>query len=172
VVDRNCLRQQCDQEWTAQLRVQNLVKQREAKIQQLQTRNQETAAESNAYQDRINTLQNKLIYKHANTKTLRTAAATAGTVSGQQLHVQPASILDSSRDKLWSFVSHLHMKLTGNASHFPNPQPQLWYSCWRLAYFPARAMVEMGPKCLWFNFTEGWRIMIFQALSQTESTTF
>jgi chromosome segregation ATPase len=113
--------------------VQTHITQRDAKIQQLQTRVRETTAESNAYQDRITTLQNKLNHKHTNTEVLQTVAIVAGEASGQQPHVQPASIsdpekFDSSRDKLRSFVSHLCMKLTGNASCFPNPQHQLQYT--------------------------------------------
>jgi hypothetical protein len=62
-------------------------------------------------------------------KVLRAAAA-AGAAPEQQPHIQPASIpdlekFDGSSDKLWSFVSHLYMKLSGDASHFPNSQHQL-----------------------------------------------
>jgi hypothetical protein len=99
-------------------------------MQQLQTRNQETTTESNTNQDRFTTLQNELNYESANTEALWSAAATAATGLRQQPDVQPASIPDperfnGSRDKLPSFVSHLCMKLAGNASHSPNPQHQL-----------------------------------------------
>jgi hypothetical protein len=46
------------------------VTQGDAAIQQLQARYQETTADSNAYQDRVTTLQNKLNYEHTNTKVL------------------------------------------------------------------------------------------------------
>jgi chromosome segregation ATPase len=50
----------------------------QGQIQQLQTRNQETTAEPNAYQDRITTLQNELNHKHTNAEALRTATGTGG----------------------------------------------------------------------------------------------
>jgi hypothetical protein len=56
VVDCDRLRQQRNQEQMAGQIAQTHVIQRDAQIQQLQTRNQETTAESNAYQDRITTL--------------------------------------------------------------------------------------------------------------------
>jgi hypothetical protein len=108
------------------------VTQCEAEIQQLQTRNQATTTESNAYQDRITTLQNELNYKHANAEALQ-AVAVAGVAFRQQLYIQPASIpdpekFDNSRNKLQSIVSYLYMKLAGDASHFPNPQYQFQYT--------------------------------------------
>jgi hypothetical protein len=89
--------------------------------------------EFNAYQDSITTLQNELGHECANAEVLQTVAAAVGAALKQQPHFQPASIPDpkkfnGSRDKLRSFVSHLCMKLAGNASHFPNPQYQLQYS--------------------------------------------
>jgi hypothetical protein len=73
VVNCDYLRQQHNQECTAQQIAQNLVTEYEAKIQQLQTKNQDTTVESNAYQDRITTLQNKLKNECDNTKALHTA---------------------------------------------------------------------------------------------------
>jgi hypothetical protein len=86
-------------------------------------------AEFNAYQDRITTFQNELNHKCANAEVLWAAAVAASTAPRQQQHVQPASIQDpeksdSSREKLQSFVSHLYIKLAGDASCFPNPQHQ------------------------------------------------
>jgi hypothetical protein len=105
VVDCDHLRQQHVQEGILQQIVQNLVSQCEAEIQLLQTWNQETTAESNAYQDRITTLQNELNRERANTGVLQAAAVAAGITSEQQPHVQPASIpnlekCDSGRKKL------------------------------------------------------------------------
>jgi hypothetical protein len=59
--------------------------------------------------------------------------AAAGAVPRQQLHVQPVSIpepkkFNGSRDKLRSFISHIHMKLAGDTSRFPNPQHQFRYT--------------------------------------------
>jgi hypothetical protein len=106
---------------------QTHVTQHDAEIQQLKTRNQETTTEANVYQDRITTLQNELNLEHANAEALGAPAAAVGAAPEQQPHVQPASIqdpqrFDGSRNKLQSFVSHLRMKLAGDASRFPNPQ--------------------------------------------------
>jgi hypothetical protein len=130
VVDHNDLKQQCDHEWTAQQIAQNLLTQHEGEIQQLQTRNQKTPVESNAYQDRITTLEDELNYGCANAEAVHTAAAAVSAAPGKQPFVQPASIPDprgfnGSRDKFPSFVSHLCMKLAGNASRFPNLEHQL-----------------------------------------------
>jgi hypothetical protein len=96
-------------------------------MKELKSRYQETTTESNTYQDRITTLQNELNYECANAEALQTTAGVAGAAFGQQPHVQPVSIPDhekfnSYKDKLQSFVSHLHMKLAGDASCFPNLQ--------------------------------------------------
>jgi hypothetical protein len=122
------------------------VTQYEVEIQQLQTRNQETTTEFNAYQDRITTLQNELNHKCANAEVLQAAVAAAGAAPRKQPHVQPASIpdqekFDGSRDKLQLFVSHLCMKLADNASLFPNLQHQLQYT-FRLLVGQAFAQVE------------------------------
>jgi methanogenic corrinoid protein MtbC1 len=78
VVDHDHLRQQHDQEWTAQQIAENLVTQRETEIQHLQTRNQETTAESNTYQDGITAVQNEVGHECANVEALWTIAAAAG----------------------------------------------------------------------------------------------
>jgi hypothetical protein len=133
VVDCDHLRQQRNQEQTAWQVAQNLVRQCVAEIQQLQTRNQETTAESNAYQDRITILQNELNHECANVEALWTVAAAAGTAPRQQPNVQPASIpypekFDGCRNTLRLFVFHLRIKFAGTASRFPNPQHQLQYT--------------------------------------------
>jgi hypothetical protein len=43
-------------------------------------------------------------------------------------HLSQTVRFDGSQDKLRSFVSHLHMKLAGDASCFSNPQHQLQYT--------------------------------------------
>jgi hypothetical protein len=53
------------------------VLQHDTEIQQLQTSNQETTAESNAYSDRITTLQNELNHDCANGTALQAAATVA-----------------------------------------------------------------------------------------------
>jgi hypothetical protein len=85
-VDCNYFRQQCDYEQSVGQIAQNLVTQGEADILQLQTKNQETTAESNANQDRITTLQNELNHEHANAKGLE-AAVVAHAAFGQQPYV-------------------------------------------------------------------------------------
>jgi hypothetical protein len=70
VVDGDYLRQQCDQEQTAQQMVQNLVRQCEADSLELQPRNQETTAESNYYQDRITMVQKELGHECTNAEAL------------------------------------------------------------------------------------------------------
>jgi hypothetical protein len=124
VVDCNHLRLHHDQAWSTWQIAQNLVIQCETEIQQLQSRNQDITAESNAYQDRITTVQNEFNHECANAKVQQTAAA-GRIAAGQQQLVQLASISDSERfdgswHKLWSFVAYLYMKLTANASYFPN----------------------------------------------------
>jgi hypothetical protein len=69
-VNDDHLRQQYNQERIARQIVHTYVTQCNAKIQQLQTRNQETIAESNVYQERITTLQDELNYERVNVETL------------------------------------------------------------------------------------------------------
>jgi hypothetical protein len=83
IVDYDHCRKQRDQEGTAWQITQNLVTQCKGNIQ-LQTRNQETIAESNAYQDTITTLQNQLGHEHANVEALWSIAAAAGNAPEQQ----------------------------------------------------------------------------------------
>jgi hypothetical protein len=68
--DCDYLRQQHDQEKMAQQIAPTYITQYDAEIQQLQTRNKETTAEYNAYQDKITTLQNKLNHKRTNVEAL------------------------------------------------------------------------------------------------------
>jgi hypothetical protein len=62
----------------------------------------------------------------ANAEVQHAVAAAAGATSGQQPHILLAPIpdpekFDSSHEKGCSFISHLQMKLAGNAAHFLNP---------------------------------------------------
>jgi hypothetical protein len=61
--------------------------------------------ESNAYQDRVTTLQNELNHECTIAETWQVIAAAAGTAPKQQPHIQPVSFsdperFDSSREKL------------------------------------------------------------------------
>jgi hypothetical protein len=56
-------------------------------IQQLQTRNQESTAESNAYQERMTIVQNELNHEHVNAEAQRSAAAVAGAAHEHNHHM-------------------------------------------------------------------------------------
>ena len=118
-------------------------------IEQVTTLNetiQELQSDNNAYQERINALQNDLRHKRENLVALRNAVANAQPAPlPASFPVPDPECYDGNRDKLPLFKSHLLMKLQGDDARFPTEQHKLRYT---VGLLQGNAFAQIQPYIL------------------------